>query len=332
MSKVTILIPTINNEKDIEICLKALSEQTWKDFEILLVDGYSKDKTVEIGKRYGAKIVYDDGHTRGHACNTGLKYVTTPYVVFTDADCIPRLNWLEELMKQFELHPDTASIGGPNYSPPDDPDFAKCVDIVYSSKIMTGNARYGVIFEDVVELAHNPGCNAAYRMNAIKDIHFDPELPTAEDVAFDYKIKKNGGKILFTPYAIVWHRRRETLKGFWKQVYRYGLGRAITNKKYPELKYWYHIGPTLAIFALIALISLAITASFILRNLFPLFSIIILLILYLFMCLYGAAASYSRFKSRKYVIRAALLIPVGHLAWGIGYLKGVYRSRKSGNK
>lgn len=322
MKKVTVIIPTLNNEKDIETCLKALKDQTFKDFEVLFVDGYSKDKTVEIGKKYNAKIVYDDGHTRAHACNTGLDHITTPYVVFTDADCIPRTNWLEELMKQFDLHSRIASVGGPNYSPPDDPDFAKCVDIVYSSKIMTGNARYGMVYEDVVELSHNPGCNAAYKTESVKKARFDSELPTAEDVALDYKIRKDGGKILFTPYAIVWHRRRQTLKGFWKQVYKYGLGRAITNKKYPELWYWYHVGPTSAIFALITLICLAVTGSFVFESLFPIIGVIVLLIFYLLMCLYGAASSYSRFKRFKYVIKAALLIPVGHLAWGTGYLKG----------
>lgn len=335
MSKITVVIPTLNNEKDIETCLKALKNQTFKDFEILFVDGYSKDKTVEIGKRYDTKIVYDNGYTRGHACNTALDHVNTPYVVFTDADCIPRPNWLEELMKEFDSHPEIAGIGGPNYSPPDDPDFAKCVDIVYSSRIMTGNARYGSIYKKAVEIDHNPGCNAAYKTEYIKRVRFDSEddgILGAEDVVFDYKIRKNGEKLLFTPNAVVWHRRRTTLKKYWKQVYWYGFVRAIANKKYPELRCRYHIYPTSAIFILIALFCLSVTTSFIIKDLLPILGIIFLFVFYLLVCVYSSATSYSKFKNHKHIIKASLLIPVGHLAWGAGYFKGLCKTRKERNK
>jgi len=335
MKKATVIIPTLNNEKDIETCLKALKSQTFKDFEVLLVDGYSKDETVEIGKKYNAKIVYDNGHTRGHACNTALDNVNTLYIVFTDADCIPRPNWLEELMKQFEERHEIASVGGPNYSPPDDSDFAKSVDVVYSSRIMTGNARYGSIYKKVVEIDHNPGCNAAYKTEVVKKIGFDSEedgILGAEDVVLDYKIRKNGGKLLFTPNAVVWHRRRQTLKKYWKQVYWYGLVRAIANKKYPELRCRYHVYPTTAIFALITIFSLTVTVSFILKNLLPILGIFFLLVFYLLICLRSSATSYSKFKSPKHIIKASLLIPVGHLAWGVGYLRGLCKTRKEGNK
>jgi len=320
MKRITVVIPTLNNEKDIGECLEALQKQTYKDFEVLLVDGYSKDKTVEIGKKYGAKIVYDDGHTRAHACNTALKHVNTPYIAFTDADCIPLPNWLEEIMKEFEKR-DIAGVGGPNYAPPSDNDFAKAVDVVYSSRIVTGTSRYGKIYGETREVEHNPGCNAAYRTDILKEVGFDDDLPTAEDVVADYKIIKKGGTLCFTPKAVVWHHRRDNLKGFWRQIYRYGLGRAMANKKYKELFNLFHILPSLAIILFPIFTAIAFLSLPYCRFVFYLW--LLSIVSYFILCLYGAITSYSKYKNLKTIVMAVFLIPIAHLAWGVGYLKGM---------
>ncbi|MDD5503251.1 MAG: glycosyltransferase [Candidatus Thermoplasmatota archaeon] len=322
MPKVTVIIPTMNCASDLESCLGALREQTFKDFDVLIVDGHSKDDTVKAAEKNGAKVIFDEGRNRGHACNTALENVTAPYIAFTDADCIPRPDWLEKLMAQLEAKPEIACAGGPNYSPPDDPEFAKCVDVVYSSKVMTGNARYGKQFKEIVPIDHNPGCNAAYRTDVSKKAGFDADLPTAEDVVFDYKIRKNGGKLIFVPDSLVWHRRRPTMKGYWKQVYRYGLGRAMANKKYHELKSWYHLGPTALIFAAGAWIVFSAVSLSIIGWRFPFAIAGAAAIGYLAGCIYGASVSYSQYKTFGRVLKASLLIPVGHLAWGLGYIKG----------
>ncbi|PKK81174.1 MAG: hypothetical protein CVT47_03805, partial [Thermoplasmata archaeon HGW-Thermoplasmata-2] len=147
--------------------------------------------------------------------------------------------------------------------------------------------------------------------------------PTAEDVVFDYKIRKNGGKLIFVPDSLVWHRRRPTLKGYWRQVYRYGIGRAAANKKYPELKSWYHIVPTALIFAAGAWIALSAISLALLGWCVPFALAGAAVVGYLAGCIYGASVSYSQYKTFALVLKAAFLIPVGHLAWGLGYLKGM---------
>lgn len=338
MPKITVMIPTLNCEKDIEDCLNALQEQTFKDFEILLIDGHSKDKTIEIGEKYGCRIVYDDGKTRGHACNTGLRNTNSEIIAFTDADCIPKNDWLEKLVEHFDKEEKIASIGGPNTAPYSDSFFAKVVDVVYGSKIMSGETRYGVILDELTPIEHNPGCNSAYKTKVAKEVMFDEDLPTAEDVVFDYKILKKGYKIYFTPYAIVYHHRRPNLRSYYKQVHNYGKGRAMANKKYPELIRKTHKMPTIALFSFIGLILLgAILFGLKKFGIFDLqilsiqiykiifYFILALLILYFLVGLYGSAASYSLHKNLKTTIVAPFLIAVGHIAWGVGYLKGIMK-------
>jgi glycosyltransferase involved in cell wall biosynthesis len=53
---ISVVIPTYNEEKDIEDLLESLNKQTFKNFEVIIVDNYSKDKTIEIVKRFKRKL------------------------------------------------------------------------------------------------------------------------------------------------------------------------------------------------------------------------------------------------------------------------------------
>ena len=82
--KVSIVIPTLNEEKNIEILLNEIEKKDFID-EIIIVDGYSKDKTVEIAEKYGCKILYDD-KGKGSALRKGLKEAKNGIVISMDAD------------------------------------------------------------------------------------------------------------------------------------------------------------------------------------------------------------------------------------------------------
>ena len=82
---VSVVIPTYNSERTLEKCLKSIVDQIYKNIEIIVVDKFSEDKTVEIAKSYGARIVYDEGE-RTRAKNIGLKHAKGIYVLFVDSD------------------------------------------------------------------------------------------------------------------------------------------------------------------------------------------------------------------------------------------------------
>ena len=82
--KVSIVIPTLNEEKNIEILLNEIEKKDFVD-EIIIVDGYSKDKTVEVTEKHGCKILYDD-KGKGSALRKGLKEAKNDIVISMDAD------------------------------------------------------------------------------------------------------------------------------------------------------------------------------------------------------------------------------------------------------
>ena len=106
--KVSIVIPAYNSEKTLEKCLKSIRDQTYGNIEIIVVDKFSKDRTVEIAKRYGARIIYDEGE-RTRAKNIGLKKAKGKYVLFVDSDMELSKEVVEECVNFIESD---ESIGG----------------------------------------------------------------------------------------------------------------------------------------------------------------------------------------------------------------------------
>ncbi|MEM3335898.1 MAG: glycosyltransferase family A protein [Candidatus Aenigmatarchaeota archaeon] len=82
---VSIIIPTYNSEKTLAKCLESIKNQSYKNIEIIVVDRFSKDKTAEIAKEYGARV-FKLNSERAKAKNFGLKKAKGKYVCFIDSD------------------------------------------------------------------------------------------------------------------------------------------------------------------------------------------------------------------------------------------------------
>jgi len=87
--KVSIIIPTLNEEKNLPRVLKSIKDymkNRSEKYEIIVVDGYSKDRTVEIAKKFGAKVIFDDVG-KGSALRKGMKVAKGDIIITMDADC-----------------------------------------------------------------------------------------------------------------------------------------------------------------------------------------------------------------------------------------------------
>ena len=319
--KVSIIIPTKNNGDILEKCLASIKNLDYpKDkYEVIIVDGHSTDDTVEIAKKYGCKIAYEDVGTRGGACNIGVKNAKGEFIAFTDGDCVVPKDWLRNLIKHFN-DKNIASVGGPNITPEDDTEFAKCVGVVLSFLSKPGS-RYGLYANEVIETFHNSGCNVAYRRSAIEEAGgFNEKLITCEDEDLDYRIIEKGYKILYTPDAKVYHYRRPTWKSFYKQAYKYAVGRMQAIKLHWEMGRWYHYTPS----ALIFLIGLL----FVLSAVNPLFPLIAFFILVGGGVGIGVMGFYLARKKMRNIAYYYGLIAIWFWSFGFGMFNGIAKEVK----
>jgi cellulose synthase/poly-beta-1,6-N-acetylglucosamine synthase-like glycosyltransferase len=319
INKVSIIIPTKNNGDMLEKCLSSIKNLDYpKDkHEVIIVDGHSTDDTVDIAKKYGCKVLYENKGTIGGARNIGVENSDGEYIVFTDSDCVVDKNWLENLLEEFKDEK-IASVGGPNITPEDDTEFAKCAGDVLTFLSNPGS-RYGFNANEVREIYHNPTCNSAYRKSIFQEVGgFNPRLITCDDEELDYRITERGYKILFTPHARVLHYRRPTWKRFYRQAYKYAVGRMQAIKLHWRMGRWYHYTP-------LALI-LAIAVLFALFFLNPIFPLIAFLILVTGGIGIGLMSLYLGTKTKmSYFWVYYLLIAIWFWGSGFGYFRGLWK-------
>ena len=100
--KVSIIIPSFNEEQYIGNLLESLKKQTVKDFEVIVVDANSKDKTREIAKKYGAKVIIEKRRGIGLARNVGAKSAKGETLIFLDADVVVPKNFVKKVIKNIK--------------------------------------------------------------------------------------------------------------------------------------------------------------------------------------------------------------------------------------
>src|SRR3989344_7281398 len=104
MMKVSVVIPAFNEEKYIGNCLRSVANQSEKPDEIIVVDNNSKDRTVEIAKKFKVKVLSETKQGISYARNKGFNSAKYETIARCDADSIVPKNWIKKIKKGFQKH------------------------------------------------------------------------------------------------------------------------------------------------------------------------------------------------------------------------------------
>lgn len=247
MSRITIIVPTFNSEKTIETCIRSLQDQDYPNYEIVVVDGGSKDKTLELIPSSVKKYVVEGNQAK--AMNFGVIHSKSEWVAFIDSDCIATPTWLETLMKtQEELcKKGPSKIGvlcSGNFLDGQHPLIARLSWRVMGSWLGCGGGVHAKAFRTNVIVAAASSYNSLYNRELVLKLGgFDETLGGGEDVSMGEKLKKEGYKIMYVSGAEVCHLGRTTLKAFWKQMSGFGWSRGRFIKKSLKNLHPYHLMP-----------------------------------------------------------------------------------------
>ena len=271
---VTIIICCLNEEDNIGECLESVVNQKYSSgkFEIIVIDGNSKDSTQLIIRAYQEKhenihlfIEFKRGTASGR--NAGVRASAYDYVAFIDADCVAPQNWLEILIDEYcaatKSDKRIVAVGGVNFPPKGSDNFLKALNIAQDSFIGSFNSVQGRKFKEQRYVSSLSNLNVLYLKRAIIEIgNYDESLVSdAEDAELNFRLEKTGWRFLFVPRSFVWHKMRPNAGQWLKNMFRYGRGRARLLKRYPDMWCISYVLPIAFAFAMISIL-LSVASSF----------------------------------------------------------------------
>jgi GT2 family glycosyltransferase len=226
--KVSVVVCVYNGERTLDTCLGSLEKLNYPNYEVILVNDGSTDASREIAGKYPyIRLIDQENKGLSEARNVGIRAAEGEIIAFTDSDCTADADWLTYLVARFQSS-EFGAVGGPNLSPPDDSMTATCV------AVSPGAPAHVLLDDEVAE--HIPGCNMAFRREALAAIAgFDPIFRAAgDDVDLCWRLQNKGYKIGFSPAAVVWHFRRNTVRDYLKQQRGYGKAETLLFFKHPS--------------------------------------------------------------------------------------------------
>lgn len=228
-SSFSVIIPACNSQDTIRQALEAVLEQSAPALEIIVVDDGSTDRTAEIVRSFPTvKYFFQENRGPATARNRGARAARGDVLVFTDSDCRPRRDWLEQLARGFTSDDVAAVAGGYGIMNPENL-LARCVhhEIIYRHRFLMPDyprsfGSYNVAIRRDVFFPVN-GFDESYRR------------ASGEDNDLSYRILKSGKKIYFARQALVDHRHPWRLARYLKEQFRHGYWRARMYRVHPDM-------------------------------------------------------------------------------------------------
>ncbi len=209
--KASVIIPALNEEKVIEATLKAIRAQSEKNLELIVADGNSTDKTVEISKKYtdAKNVVTETTRTIAAGRQAGARASKGELLLYTDADSLPDRDWAKNLIAAFDDKNVVAAFG--SIEPLDASPLEKTA-IKFTTDLLASLFNF-------VGLDYTYGNNMAIRRSAFEKIGgFNIYIVTAEDTDIVHRLRTQG-KVVFVPSAKVLYSTRRIRKwGYAKYI------------------------------------------------------------------------------------------------------------------
>jgi glycosyltransferase involved in cell wall biosynthesis len=223
----SVVLCTRNGSRTIEQTLQGLARLDYPNFEVIVVDDGSTDETPAILARCNFRVIRTPNGGLSAARNIGMRAARGEIVAYIDDDAYPDPHWLSYLALVY-IHTNHAGVGGPNLAP--------CGDGAIADSVASAPGGPVHVLLSDTEAEHIPGCNASFRRDALLRVDgWDPRFRIAgDDVDLCWRLQAAGATIGFSPAALVWHHRRNSVRAYWRQQLNYGKAEALLEQKWPE--------------------------------------------------------------------------------------------------
>ena len=243
--KYSFIIPVYNRPDEVDELLDSLTRQTFRDFEVVVVEDGSVVPCKDIVDKYADRLsihYYNKPNSGpGQTRNYGVDRASGEYMLILDSDCILPEKYLEAVEAELQRQKSDA-FGGPDRAHESFTDVQKAINYAMTSFFTTGGIRGG---KKKLDKFYPRSFNMGVRKDVYQALGGFSKMRFGEDIDFSIRIFKGGYQCRLFPEAWVWHKRRTDLKKFFKQVHNSGIARINLYKKYPESLKLVHMLPAL---------------------------------------------------------------------------------------
>jgi succinoglycan biosynthesis protein ExoA len=316
---VTVVVPTLNEERYIERCLASIQAQTYPAarVEVIVVDGGSRDRTRSVVTGMAAsdpRITLLDNPHRIQAAgfNLAIERSAGDIISLASAHSVLHPSFLDECV--LELARSGADNVGGQMLATGEGAVEEAIAAAMRSPAGVGGAKYHYTQAACDVPSVWPGC---FRREVFERVgRFRADLAVHEDFELNHRIRGAGGRVRFSPRIIATYHVRTSLSRLARQYFRYGRAKAGVAREVPGVIRPYHLGPP----ALVAALGASLAAAGVARP--ARYSLVAVAGVYGTALLVGAAAA-----GRGHPIRVRLALPgvlaTMHLCWGAGMWAGL---------
>ncbi|RMF54919.1 MAG: glycosyltransferase [Calditrichaeota bacterium] len=321
----SVIVPTYNRKEEIAELLESfLSLKFPHDrFELIIADDGSTDGTAELVQSFterhslDVKFYSQENRGPGAARNMAMEKARGDFLIFVDSDCTVDPLWLQRIDEA--LHREQAdAFGGPDSYREDFPPLLKAINYSMTSFITTGGIR-GHKRKRLGKF-YPRSFNMGLSREVYQKVGGFGSLRHGQDIEFSHRILESGAKVILIPDAYVYHKRRTSLKKFFRQVFNWGVARINLYKIDKKMLEPVHTLPAVA--TLIALLTSLLAVFFTpIRYLF-LGGLLLWLILTLLSALHAA----WQYRHPAMLVLVPVTMTIQILGYGLGFLTAfVYR-------
>ena len=249
----SLIVPVYNREDEVRALLESLVGQDDKGFECIIVEDGStlpcKEVCSEFSDRVDIKYFFKENEGRSIARNYGIVRAGGDYLVFVDSDCVLPPDYFSSLRRELE-RTGAQCFGGPDAAHESFSPLQKAINFAMTSFLTTGGIRGGKItLEKFVPRTFNMGFSREVydKVGGFREMF-------SEDIDMSTRIRQAG----FAPWLLrdvrVYHKRRVSLKKFWRQVHVFGMSRITLQLLYPGSMKVVHWLPALFVIFSLAMI------------------------------------------------------------------------------
>lgn len=311
----SVIVPTFNRLNEVQELLPSLEKQILpkEKFEILFVDDGSTDETIPFLEKYQAgsalnlRFFRQNHQGPGEARNFGMREAKGKYFIFVDSDCIADKRWLQAYYDAVSEQ-EVAGFGGPDGVLATFTPLQKAIDYSMTSFITTGGIRGHS--QKKISKYYPRSFNMGVRADIVEKIGGMNKLRHGQDIEFSHRILSTGEPVIKVQDAVVYHKRRTSIKKFYKQVFNWGVARINLYKIDKGMLEPVHFLPFIGTLLVLAVVLLTLVFP---KRMLPLWGLGILFLLG--MAIHGIF-KYKDFKVFAYI---PIVVPTQIIGYGVGF-------------